>query len=91
MSRTLVAPNRAIGFAVAAAFAPAVSGAQAAAASSHVDVATIDARPQDLTTLDGIVLASYIDLYWDGHRWGITAASWDDERPGSPIPPELLK
>jgi sugar lactone lactonase YvrE len=31
-----------------------------------------------------------IDLYWDGTRWWITAASWDDERPGSPIPPELL-
>jgi len=32
-----------------------------------------------------------IDLYWDGKRWWITAASWDDERPGSPIPPDLLK
>ena len=32
-----------------------------------------------------------LDLYWDGTRWWITAASWDDERPGSPIPPELLK
>jgi hypothetical protein len=32
-----------------------------------------------------------IDLYWDGKRWWITAASWDDERPGSPIPSELLK
>ena len=31
-----------------------------------------------------------IDLYWDGARWWITAASWDDERPGSPIPKELL-
>lgn len=31
-----------------------------------------------------------LDLYWDGKRWWITAASWDDERPGSPIPPELL-
>jgi hypothetical protein len=32
-----------------------------------------------------------LDLYWDGKRWWITAASWDDERPGSPIPEELLK
>ncbi len=31
-----------------------------------------------------------IDLYWDGARWWITAASWDDERPGQPIPKELL-
>jgi len=32
-----------------------------------------------------------IDLFWDGKRWWILTASWDDERPGSPIPPELLK
>ena len=32
-----------------------------------------------------------LDLFWDGQRWWITAASWDDERPGSPIPPDLLK
>jgi hypothetical protein len=31
-----------------------------------------------------------LDLYWDGKRWWITAASWDDERPNSPIPPDLL-
>lgn len=31
-----------------------------------------------------------LDLFWDGKRWWIIAASWDDERPGSPIPPELL-
>jgi hypothetical protein len=31
-----------------------------------------------------------LDLYRDGTRWWITAAC-DDERPGSPIPPELLK
>jgi hypothetical protein len=31
-----------------------------------------------------------IDLYWVGTRWWITAASWDDERPGQPIPKELL-
>jgi hypothetical protein len=31
-----------------------------------------------------------LDLYWDGKRWWITAASWDDERPNAPIPKELL-
>jgi hypothetical protein len=31
-----------------------------------------------------------LDLYWDGKRWWITAASWDDERPNSPIPADLL-
>lgn len=31
-----------------------------------------------------------LELYWDGTRWWITAASWDDERPNSPIPREML-
>jgi hypothetical protein len=31
-----------------------------------------------------------LDLFWDGKRWWIISASWDDERPGSPIPPEML-
>lgn len=31
-----------------------------------------------------------IELFWDGDRWWIAGAMWDDERPGNPIPPELL-
>lgn len=31
-----------------------------------------------------------IELYWDGTRWWIAFASWDEERPGSPIPKEFL-
>ena len=31
-----------------------------------------------------------IELYWDGARWWISAASWDEERPGNPIPKEFL-
>lgn len=31
-----------------------------------------------------------IELYWDGARWWIAFASWDEERPGNPIPKELL-
>ena len=31
-----------------------------------------------------------IELYWDGSRWWIAFASWDDERPGKPIPKEFL-
>lgn len=31
-----------------------------------------------------------IQLYWDGMRWWISAASWDDERPNNPIPKEFL-
>jgi len=31
-----------------------------------------------------------IELFWDGQRWWIASAIWDDERPGSPIPKEYL-
>lgn len=31
-----------------------------------------------------------IELYWDGVRWWISSASWDDERPNNPIPKEFL-
>lgn len=31
-----------------------------------------------------------IELYWDGTRWWIAFASWDEERPGNPIPKEFL-
>ncbi|MBA3521774.1 MAG: hypothetical protein H0T90_04635 [Gemmatimonadales bacterium] len=39
-------------------------------------------------TADGPVLSrgvNYLLLYWDGTRWWITAAVWDDERPDNPI------
>ena len=32
-----------------------------------------------------------IELFWDGARWWISAVSWDDERPGNPIPKEFLQ
>ena len=31
-----------------------------------------------------------IELFWDGARWWISAASWDEERPNNPIPKEFL-
>ncbi|MGH7643959.1 MAG: hypothetical protein ACREMR_00095 [Gemmatimonadales bacterium] len=31
-----------------------------------------------------------IELFWDGMRWWIAAAVWDDERPDNPIPADLL-
>ena len=31
-----------------------------------------------------------IELFWDGSRWWIAGAIWDDERPGNPIPKEYL-
>jgi hypothetical protein len=30
---------------------------------------------------------NYLMVFWDGSRWWITGAVWDDERPGNPIPP----
>jgi hypothetical protein len=29
-------------------------------------------------------------LYFDGKRWWILSMVWDEERPGNPIPKELL-
>ena len=31
-----------------------------------------------------------IDLFWDGSRWWIASAVWDSERPGEPLPKELV-
>lgn len=43
-------------------------------------------------TADGPVLGrgvNSIQLFWDGTRWWIASATWDDERPDNPIPAEL--
>ena len=42
---------------------------------------------------DGPVTArgiNSIEAYWDGKRWWIASAIWDDERPDNPLPPEYL-
>jgi hypothetical protein len=31
-----------------------------------------------------------IELFWDGKRWWIANAIWDDERPDNPLPKECL-
>jgi hypothetical protein len=31
-----------------------------------------------------------IELFYDGKRWWIASAIWDDERPDNPLPPEYL-
>ncbi len=31
-----------------------------------------------------------VELFWDGARWWIASAIWDDERPDSPLPKDLL-
>ncbi len=48
----------------------------------------------EFTTEDGKVKGrgvNSIELFWDGTRWWISAAGWDEERPGNPIPKDLLK
>lgn len=55
---------------------------------AHV-FSTYEAR----NTEDGPIIArgiNSIQLYFDGARWWITAAMWDDERPDNPIPKEFL-
>ncbi len=55
---------------------------------AHV-FSTYEAR----NTSDGPIIArgiNSIQLYFDGVRWWITAAMWDDERPDNPIPKEFL-
>jgi len=31
-----------------------------------------------------------VEMFWDGKRWWIASAVWDDERPDNPIPAEYL-
>lgn len=55
---------------------------------AHV-FSTYEAR----NTENGPIIArgiNSIQLYFDGVRWWITAAMWDDERPDNPIPKEFL-
>ena len=45
------------------------------------------------TTADGPVIArgiNSVQTFWDGGRWWIAGAVWDDERPDNPIPSDLL-
>jgi hypothetical protein len=47
----------------------------------------------EYTTEDGKLKGrgvNSIELFWDGARWWIAAVSWGEERPGNPIPEELL-
>ena len=44
-------------------------------------------------TADGPIIGrgiNSIELFWDGKRWWIASAIWDEERPGNPIPKEYL-
>ncbi len=57
------------------------------------NVAHVYSTYESRTTPTGPVIArgiNFVQLFWDGHRWWIAAAMWDDERPSNPIPKEFL-
>lgn len=44
-------------------------------------------------TADGPVISrgvNYLLLFWDGTRWWISGAVWEDERAGTPLPAEWI-
>jgi hypothetical protein len=56
--------------------------------ADHI-LSTYDSR----NTKDGPVIdrgVNSIELFWDGKRWWIAGAIWDEERGDNPIPRELL-
>jgi len=53
------------------------------------DVAQVRSVYETRHVADGPLLGrgvNYLMLYWDGVRWWITGAVWDDERPGTKLP-----
>jgi hypothetical protein len=57
------------------------------------NIAHVMSTYESRKTKDGPVTArgiNSVELYWDGARWWIAAAIWDEERPGAPIPKEYL-
>lgn len=57
------------------------------------NIAHIFSTYESRITKDGPVIArgvNSIELFWDGTRWWIASAIWDDERKNNPIPKDLL-
>ena len=57
------------------------------------NIAHVFSTYESRRTPGGTVIArgiNSIELFWDGARWWIASAIWDDERPSSPIPKEFL-
>jgi hypothetical protein len=57
------------------------------------NIAHIFSTYESRITKDGPVIArgvNSIELFWDGKRWWIAGAIWDEERKGNPLPKDLL-
>src|SRR5215207_5282212 len=53
-----------------------------------INTAHVMSTYEERQTADGSVTGrgvNSIHLFWDGARWWIAGAMWEDERPGSPI------
>ena len=58
------------------------------------NVASVRSVYETRRTADGPLLGrgiNYLTLFWDGKRWWIANAVWDDERPDNPIPKEWIR
>ncbi|MGA8223342.1 MAG: hypothetical protein WB780_16970 [Candidatus Acidiferrales bacterium] len=57
------------------------------------NIAHIFSTYESRITKDGPVIArgvNSIELFWDGKRWWIASAIWDEEREDNPLPKDLL-
>jgi len=57
------------------------------------NVATVLSSYESKSAASGKMVARGVNIYqtyFDGKRWWIASVVWDEERPGNPIPPELL-
>jgi len=57
------------------------------------NIAHIFSTYESRITKDGPVIArgvNSIELFWDGNRWWIAGAIWDEERKDNPLPKDLL-
>jgi hypothetical protein len=57
------------------------------------NIAHIFSTYESHITKDGPVIArgvNSIELFWDGKRWWIAGAIWDEERKDNPLPKDLL-
>jgi hypothetical protein len=55
------------------------------------NIAHIFSTYESRTKADGPIIArgiNSIQAFWDGKRWWISNAIWDEERPDNPLPPE---